>query len=459
MSRYGRRRRQRKIYFGSFYLNPSFQYLTTIVSAILLSGLVFSGFLLFRFTDEEDLISRGKMQLREGKVAYAEKTFQTLVSNHPSSYEGHLLLGKTYLELNERRKAEQEFQIAASLKNRTQGDSSAEIALSKVAMVQGDFQRAEEMLLKTWKRTKRQDKDVKQALFELYEQWGNHLMEANKKDYGAIIEKYEFALHYVKDYEAEQAIEDKLIEAIQIHSDQMITQKNYEQAIKNLKLSLRMKYLPETLKQIADNYVRMGRYDDAIDWYRKAYEVSPDSVGLPYTQALVQQAQKLVAEKKTEEAQKYFDEADRVSKQAELPMHRLYPVKVASVKIAYDLDEDTGEFEPSVQVQFVNDAPRTLNFLVAKAEFISGNETLSETTEVIANPDNPLPLKGDKKSNRAITFKPHSRLNVHALTSSKFTVKISIAYQDGEGQEWEVKTIQEALLRHGGDSNGATKPV
>ncbi len=459
MSRYGRRRRQRKIYFDRFYLNPGFQYLSTIVSAILLSGLVFSGFLLFRFTDEEDLISRGKMQMREQKVADALKTFQTLVNSHPGSYEGHLLLGQAYLATDERRKAEQEFQIAASLKNHTQGDSSAEIALSKVAMARGDFEKAEQMLLATWKRTRRQDKDVKQALYELYEQWGNHLNSAEHKDYGAIIGKYEFALHYVKDLEAEQAIQEKMIEAIQVYSDQLLTQKNYEEAIKHLKLSLRMKYLPDTLLRIADSYTRMGDLDQAIDWYRKAYSTSPDSVGLRYTQALVQKAQQLLAEKKPEDAQKYFDEADQVSKQSKLPLHALYPVNVASVKISYDIDEDTGEFEPKVEVKFVNDAPRTLNYLVGKAEFVSGDETLSETTEVIADPDHPLPLKGDKKSSRSVTFKPESGLSLHALSGNKFTVKISIAYQDGEGQQWKVKTIQEAILKHGGGQSEATKPV
>ena len=35
------------------------------------------------------------------------------------------------------------------------------------------------------------DKELKQALFELYEHWGNVLFDAGDKDYAAIVEKYE----------------------------------------------------------------------------------------------------------------------------------------------------------------------------------------------------------------------------------------------------------------------------
>jgi tetratricopeptide (TPR) repeat protein len=243
MSKFSRRRRQRRVFFGNFYLNPSVQYLTTIVSAIALAGFVFSGFLLFRFTDEEDLINRGRMQLSEGKVAWAARTFQTLVNHHRDSYEGHLLLGQAYLQLDERRKAEQEFELAASLKGRT-GGQAPEIALSKVAMAQGDFFKSEQILLKAYKRH-RKDADVRQAMFELYEHWGSVLAEAPQKDYAEIVNKYTLALNYVKDYQAQQAVEDKLIDAIHMHTDRLITMKEYPEAVRLLKLSLRLSICPK----------------------------------------------------------------------------------------------------------------------------------------------------------------------------------------------------------------------
>lgn len=459
MSRFGRRRRQRKTFFGNFYQNPQVQYLTTIVSAIALAGFVFSGFLLFRFTDEEDLINRGRMQLAEGKVAWAAKTFQTLVSHHSDSYEGHLLLGQAYLQLDERRKAEQEFEIAASLKNKG-GDSAPEIALSKVAMAQGDFAKAEEILNKAYRRN-RKDKDVRQAMFELYNQWGDTLNEPADKDYGLIVQKFQNALRYASDYQDQQGVEEKLVDAIHTYTDRLIAMKDYDTALHLLKVSLRFKYLPETLVQIADTYGKKNDLDASIDWYRKAFDANPNVIGLRFTNVLVQKGQQLMDQKKPDEAQKYFEEADKISQQAKVPLDNLYPVTVSSVKITSSFDAATGEFEPTVNVKLSNDASRDLGFLAVKAEFISGSDTVAQATEEAAGPGNPLPMKNSAapgKSVRTVTLKPDTPLNVHSLQGGKVTVKISIAYRDGKDAEWKVKSIQETTVRsgHSGDS---TKPV
>lgn len=449
MSKY-RRRRQRRIFLGNFYLNSNVQYLTTVVSAIALAGFVFSGFLLFRFTDEEDLINQGRMQLMEGKVAWAAKTFQTLVNHHHSSYEGHLLLGQAYLQLDERRKAEQEFELAASLKNKT-GDHAPEIALSKVAMAQNDFIRAERILYPAWRRN-RQDENVKQALFELYEHWGNTLSEAEPKDYAAIIQKYKIALRYVNDYQAQQGIEDKLIETLRTYTERLVSMQDYPGAIQQLKISLRFKYLPETLVEIAEMYSRMSRLDDSIDWYRKAFDVNPSVVGLRLTNVLVQKGQQLMDARKPDEARKYFNEADAISQQTKIPLDSLYPVSVSSVKIKTNIDEATGEFEPTVDIRVSNDSSRDLSFLAIKAEFLSSDHILATKTEQVASPGKPLPMKNAKgrlfgKNSLSVTLKPDSDLNIHALQDGKMTIRIFIAYRDGNDAIWRLKSIQEAVVR------------
>jgi len=459
MSRVSRRRRQRQIFLGNFYLNPNVQYVTTVVSAIALAGFVFSGFLLFRFTDEEDLINRGRVQLMEGKVAWAAKTFQTLVTHHRDSYEGHLLLGQAYLQLDERRKAEQEFELAASLKSKS-ADHAPEIALSKVAMAQGDFPRAEGILYKAWKRN-RSDKNVKQAMFELYEQWGNTLSEAEPKDYVMMIQKYRTALSYVSNYQAQQAVEEKLTDAIRAYTDKLIAMRDYDTAIQQLKVSLIIKYLPDTLVQIADTYAHMNRLDDAIEWYRKAFEANPDVVGLRLTSVLVQKGQQLVKDHKAEEAKKYFAEADQISQQAKVSLDNLYPVAISSVKVDSDFDEATGQFEPTVKLKLTNDANRDLSFLAVKTEFISGNDVLAESKEQVATPDKPLPMHASAGSSTvSVTMKPPTQLSIHALQGGKMTVKISIAYRDGNDAIWKLKSIQEVTVQ--GSSQPTTtepKPV
>jgi tetratricopeptide (TPR) repeat protein len=456
MSKYSRRRRPRQIFLGNFYLNPSVQHLTTVISAIALAGFVFSGFLLFRFTDEEDLINRGKTQLMEGKVAWAAKTFQTLVTHHRDSYEGHLLLGQAYLQLDERRKAEQEFEIAASLKNKSK-DMAPEVAMSKVAMAQNDFGRAEKILNQAWRKN-RNNPALKQALFELYEHWGNTLYEAEAKNFAQIVQKYQSALYYVNDYQAQQNIESRMVDAIQSYTERLITIREYDTAIQQLKISLRYKYLPDTLVQIAEIYARTNRLDDSITWFRKAFDVSPNVVGLRLTNALLKKGQLLSKDHKPEEAQKYLDEADKISQDAKVALDVLYPVSVSSVKIDNDMDEATGEFEPTVTVKLSNDSTRDLNFLAVKAEFISGNNTIAVVIQKVATTDKPLPsriLKTWRPVNRvSLDLKPEGKLNVHALQDGKLTVKISIAYRDGNEAVWKLKSIQEASI-----STGTLRPV
>lgn len=451
MSRLGRRRRQRKNLFGNFYLNPGVQYFTTIVSAIALAGFVFSGFLLFRFTDEEDLINRGRVQLMEGKVAWAAKTFQTLINHHPNSYEGHLLLGQAYLQLDERRKAQEQFEIAASLKS-NRGDNAPEIALSKVAMAQGDFVKAERILEKAYRKEggskRKSSKEVRQAMFELYEQWGNTLFETEPKDFAQIVAKYEKALRFVNDYQSKQSVEEKLVDAIRLYTDRLIVMKDYPVAVHQLRISLRYKYLPETLVKIAESYGQMNQLDNSIEWYRKAFEANPTLVGLQLTNMLIARGQQLAKDKKPEEAQKYFEEADRVSRQAKIPLESLYPVSITSVKIVTDMDEATGEFEPKVDLKFANDSSRELNFLAVKVEFVSGTNTLAQAVEKVATPDKPLSMRGAQgKNTRTVSLAPADKINVHALQGGKMTVKVSIAYRDGADATWKVKSIQEAQIR------------
>lgn len=420
--------------------------MTTIISAIALAGFVFSGFLLFRFTDAEDLINRGKMQLMEGKVAWAAKTFQTLVTHHRDSYEGHLLLGQAYLQLDERKKAEMEFELAASLKNKT-GDNAPEIAISKVAMAQGDFVRSEGILYKAWRKN-RKDEGLKHALFELYEHWGNTLSEADLKDYSLIIQKYRTALQYVNNYQSQRDIENKLIDAINTYTEKLIAMKDYGTALQQLKLSLRFKYLPDTLIQIAETYSNLNQLDESIQWYRKAFEVNPEVVGLRFTNILMQKGQQLTQAKQPEEAKKYFEEAEQISKKAQVPLDSLYPVSIARVKIDTDLDEATGEFEPTLDIKLSNDSTRDLSYLSVKAEFLSGNELLAEVTEQVATPDKPLPMKMERAGNTAsVQLKPDSKLNIHTLQNGKLTVKISIAYRDGTDPGWKLKSIQEATIQ------------
>jgi tetratricopeptide (TPR) repeat protein len=465
MSRLGRRKRRRSFFWGSLYLNPSIQYMVTITSAIVLAGFVFSGFLLFRYADSEDLISRGKRQMSEGKVAWAAQTFQTLVNKYRDSYEGHLLLGQAYLELNEPRKAEQEFRLAASLKSGKDGDQGPEVAMSKLAIAQGEFEKAEKLLIDTLRASKTSEKnippDVKEALFELYDTWGDKLMEqeGEAKDYGAISRRYERALHYAYDYQLEERVKEKLTEVIDRYAKELADAKDYEEAIVQLKKSVRYRYLPDTLVKIGSYYERMNNLDQAIVWYKKAFEADPDAISLQLTNVLLKKGRILLDQKKNEEAQKYFKEAETISAQAKLPMDKIYPIKVAEVQLVPDVDYDTGEFDARVTVRFSNEGIRPLNFLVAKAVYMSGDQIITEVSDVVATPEKPMNAKGEKGNVRSITVSPKNKLNIHSLEKGQLMVKIYIAYSEGEDPQWTMKAIQETIIKNSDVPDIFSQPV
>lgn len=439
-------------------LDPGTQYVTTIISGIVLTGFMFSGFLLFRYADSEDLLSRGKQQMYQGKIALAARTFQTLVLKNPNNYEGHLLLGKAYLELDDRWRAEREFRSAAMLRRSDGQDSSADVAMSKLAIVQKDFPKAENLLLtgmgklrKNGNLESQEAKDLRLALFELYESWGDSLYDESgaveNKPYMDIITRYERALRYAEDYRMEDRLKEKLIQVINYYAGYLSDKQDDAHAIEVMKKSLRYRYLPETLVQIATAYERSNNLDEAIAWYRKAFEVSPSTISIKLTNILTKKGRELLDAKQPDEAQRYFNEADQVGKKANLPLDILYPVRITEFQIVSNFDESTGEIDPKVKLTLSNESDRPLSFLMVKTTFMSDDEQVAEAIETVVDPDKPMSPKTERNSKVTTTLKPKSNLNVHMLKQGQMKVVVSIAYSDGNDQVWKVKGIQEAIIR------------
>jgi tetratricopeptide (TPR) repeat protein len=444
MSRYGRRKRG--WYIGNLYINPTAQYTTTIVCAVIFAGFIFSGFLLFRYTDTDDLVSRGKRLMAEGKVALALKTFQTLVSNHPEHYEGHILLGQAYLDLGDRQKAEQEFRAATALKSDSISGQESIVAMSKLSIARKEFELAENKLLKAYKDMP-QDPSLKQALFELYERWADDAVETHQ-DYALGIAKYERALRYVSEYHYEDKIKEKLIENITVYTDQLNDKRNFSEAVYMLKKSLRYRYLPDTLIEIAETYEKNKNTDEAIAWYRRAFDADPAIISIKLSNMLIRKGQELVEAKKPEEAEKYFAEAKKISTTANVPMDVVYPVKAKNIKVSSNPDFATGEFFPEVQMTLENGGNRPLSFLVVRATFYSTEKLLGETQQVVVNLDQPLSPKGKNGSSKSFTLAPEEKYNMSNLSDKKdLRVKIAIAYSQDASTQWKDIAIQETYVK------------
>ncbi|MDX2085330.1 MAG: tetratricopeptide repeat protein [Candidatus Melainabacteria bacterium] len=449
MVRYPRRRRKRSL-FNNFYLNPRAQYVLTIFSAMGLAALIFSGFLLFRYSDSGDLIARGKQQMAEGKVAWAAHTFQMLVRRDPNNYEGHFLLGQAYLELGDRRKGEQELKIASALRSKNpgaKGGNGVDIAMSKLAMAQNRFDEAESGLKQAYQKNPN-NVEVQEALFDLYEYWGDADSATSPPDLANAIRHYDQALAFATDYQSEESLKEKLVSTMRQQATEHFNAKQTDAGLAVLKEALRYRYAPEILVEIANIYESHNKLDDAIAWYRKAFDANPDTISLRLSNILTRKGRLLLDQKKPQEAERYFDEARKISEMTQIPPHVLYPVKVTKVNIqAQDLEPQTGEFTPEVSALVENKADRPLNFLVLKATFLSGDQVLDQASMVVASLKEPLAPKGLSGSSRSVSLKAGSKSSLHMLKEGQLQVKLSVAYNEGESPDWQVKALQEGQIR------------
>lgn len=482
MARSSRYRRRKRTWLGDVLANPKHQMMMTVIGAVVFSGFVFTGLLLFRYSAEEDLLSEGKRLMTEQKVATAKDTLEQLVNRYPKSYEGHLLLGKAYLALEESGAAEKEFKLAASLKSRKARSGLAEIAMAQLAVVHKDYTSAEKILLTELKKAgdKEPTKDLKEALFSLYNGWGdsfNKPLEAgldnkekdeesqktakdNKKTDAPVdkeeekskktekrIRIYERALKYADSFEQERRVTDKLTDIIDLRVEELNKQNKYKETIALLKKSVELRKQPETMLKLAYAYDKTDELDEAIKWYRKAYRARPDVISMQLSNALMKKAQKLKSEGKKKEADALISEAEAVVRKAKLPLDELYPVAVSDVSISSELDSVTGEMMPKVRVSLENEGQRSLNFLKVKAEFITGDELLTDVEKVVASEKDPMGASGEPNQKSSITLVPPTKLNIHLLKNNQLMVKILLAYDENENQEWKVKAIQEAVIK------------
>ena len=287
--------------------------------------------------------------------------------------------------------------------------------------------------------------------------------------YPKVIAKYERALRYANDYRNEDTVKEKLIDCYTVYAGYLTDQKQDEQAIALMKKSLRYRYLPETLIEVASEYERIGNLDEAIVWYRKAFDANPSTISIRLTAVLMKKGRILLEEKKSEEAQRYFDEADQIGKKANLSLDEIYNVKIAEMQVVSNVDAETGAFTPKIKLRLENAGDRPINFMIVKAVVMAGDEEITEMTEVIASPDKPLLSPTDVEGSvsrgkesptmASVVLKPKEKLNVHMFKRGQFKVVISTAYSEGPDQVWKIKTTQEAKIQKLPTDNGSDAPV
>jgi tetratricopeptide (TPR) repeat protein len=479
---------------GRQLMDPRLQYLFILLSALGFAALLFSGFLLFRFMDTQDLLQHGKQLLAEGKVARAVEVFEQLVQADANHYEGHVRLGQAYLELGDKRKAEQEFKIASLLKSEMANPQQlrggldgvqATIAMAKLAIARNQFEDAEALIQEALAQGEHTPL-LQEALYDLYTHWGNYLMAQLATDKKATlapaIEAYGQAIHYAPSYYLETQSKDKLSAAVTAQLTRLEAKKPNDPAIGQLlETLLKYNYSAETLLKLVQWYESQHQLEPALKWARKAFEISPASMSLKFSNLLIERGHELAKANKPEQAQSYYTEAERIGELAHLRYDQLFPVQVKGVAIQLkDADHATGRFTPDIRVTLANESQRPLDFLAVKLEFYKGDKRLETIIKSVITPASPLAAKDppDKKGKaktahvKTVSLTLPKPLYLHQLgAGGAVSMKVFIAYSEGEGQEWYLKTLRDLRIvipspepevpeEEGDDSSteGETKP-
>ena len=439
-----KRLRRRNQLLAWLYNNPASQYIITIVSATILAGFIFSGVLVFRYADESDLIHRSQRLLAEGKASWAVQDLEKLVTRYEDSYNGYILLGKAYLELGEKTKAERAFMKAASLRSDDLEPYSQEMAMSKLLIVQQKYDKAEQNLLLALRKD-RDNPEIQESLYELYSDWGDSLATKPEKRLEAI-GRFERAIRYAHRFDTENKIKDKLMIAIRQETDRLKGQGKTSEAIILLKKSLRFRYLPETLLELAEMHEGTNDLDSAIYWYRKAFDASPESISVKLTDMLVKKGRQFLDKKKPKVAERFFSEADRISNLAKIPKSVLFPVKLSGVQLVAKVNYDTGALSPAVKGQVTNYAERPLPFLIIRADFITNSRIIGSQTHVITEPDNPLAPQGNSKASKSFNITLGAPVDIATLSNQNLEVKLYTAYQEGDSTDWKLRTFRQVKV-------------
>lgn len=440
-----------------FYLNPQKQYLLIVISAITMATFVFSGLLLFRQSDQGDLMTRGKWLMRQGKAALAVKEFEHLVRSHRGSYDGHLELGKAYMAIEEPEKAAKEFRVASRLRSKNPKESGAHVAISRYMLAQGNYEDAEKQLFQAYKARKqnRKDPELLMAIVDMYDDWGDSYLEANPPDYEKAFLKYSAGLRFVKSQQQQKPLQEKLVKTATHLAGIYDNNKEYDKAIAVLKRALHYDYSTNNLMAIAAMYEQKEDLDEAIVWYRKAYKKDPNVISLTLSSILMKKGRELNEAHQPKLAEQYFAEAKKINATVKLPIDTLYPVEATNVDLAYKINSDAFDMAPTVKFDISNKGSYPINYLAVKVFFLTGDEKLADAQRVIATNHKPLAPSGEPKGRKTLEIKPKVTIPLEDLEKGKLRVQMMVSYSDKEDTKWyEIKnaeiTVPEAATINGG---------
>jgi tetratricopeptide (TPR) repeat protein len=260
-----------------------------MLSAMVLAALIFTGFLAFKLSDDEELFRHGKQLYREGKTAWAINTFETLITHNPKHYEAYLYLGRAYLEEHNLPKAEQAFRQASLIRESTEvgAELTTAVVTANLAMIRGRYRDAEVALLPLTQHPEyQQNPEFRAVITKLYTTWGDELSQ--QAIWQRAILQYEQALQYVREVKDQKALEMRVLLCYQALIKQAQKAKDTPNLIKYYTQRLKYQHTLSDVLTLADLEKQQHHWPQALDWYRRAYQEDTALGYQPLQQALRQ---------------------------------------------------------------------------------------------------------------------------------------------------------------------------
>ncbi|MCX5920612.1 MAG: tetratricopeptide repeat protein [Candidatus Melainabacteria bacterium] len=430
----------------NYGMNPQLQALVTVMAALLLAGVLFSGALLLEYTNHADLLDKGKQLMKEGKVAWAADNFRKIIQQDAAHYEAHLRLGQVLLELGELEQAEHEFETAMAIKlnippqSRTaQQDALVSIASAKLSMIKKHWQEAEKTLMLAYEHQSN-NLELKEALWVLYQQWGQDAFEQKHLDEAII--QWGHALDFVGRYKQEEETQAWLAKGLQ-QSYQVLEDRKAspKERLAFIDSALRKYYSYKLLLAKATIYEHEVKdAAQALAAYRQAYQAQPQVVGLKLLEQLDGAMAQAQLAGQTRLSHQLEAEAARVKRL--LKQHQsagtLISVGIQSVQRTAE-DAQTTEWEPKVVLVLRNQSGVRVPYLKLKMVLSSNNQLLCSFTQEVFPP-----LQAGEV--RQLVLLPKQRYLMHKLHEGTLQAEVLFTLDEEDPVTWVSKDKKTVTL-------------
>jgi tetratricopeptide (TPR) repeat protein len=438
--------KHRTLSWRSYGMNPQLQAVVTIVAALLLAGLLFSGALLLEYTNHEELLNKGKRLMMEGKVAWAADDFKKIIEQDASHYEAHLRLGQVLLELGEVEQAEHEFETAMAIKlnvapqsRSTQQNTLISIASAKLSMIKKHWKEAENTLIYAYEKQP-QNLELKEALWVLYQQWGEAAF--NTKQLAVAINQWGHALDFVGRYKQEEETQAWLAKGLTLAYQQLEDKHaTAQERLVFIETALRKHYSYKLLLNKANIYEHeLHQPALALAAYRQAYQAQPQIVGLKFITQLDIAGQAALLAGHNTVAQTLAQEAQWVKKtiQQQLPAGEKIALQINQIERTAE-DSETTEWEPKIVLTLHNQSGQTLPYLKIKVLLSSNHQLLCSVTQEVF----PALKIGET---RQVTLLPEQRYLMYKLTKGEVEGEVLLTLDEEAPISWVLKDKKRITL-------------